>query len=109
MKMLAGRWTVEFLSQLNFDVAFVSCAGVTLEEGPDDRAAAAGGRDQRRLGGRPAHGRVDRLDEVRAASLLTIMRADEPDLIITDPALGQTWRPPMAAGAPLEILSTGGA
>ena len=33
MRMLAGRWTVEFLAQLNFDVAFVSCAGITLEEG----------------------------------------------------------------------------
>ena len=33
MRMLAGRWTVEFLEQLNFDVAFISSAGVTLDAG----------------------------------------------------------------------------
>jgi DeoR/GlpR family transcriptional regulator of sugar metabolism len=33
MRMLAGRWTVEFLRELNFDLAFVSAAGVTLDAG----------------------------------------------------------------------------
>ena len=47
MRMLAGRWTVEFLAELNFDVAFVSAAGVTLDAGADDLAAAAGRRGQR--------------------------------------------------------------
>ena len=65
MKMLAGRWTVEFLSQLNFDVAFVSCAGVTLEEGLTTARRPLADVISR-PGGRPAHGRVDRLDQVRA-------------------------------------------
>ena len=32
MRMLAGRWTVEFLAELNFAVAFVSAAGLTLDQ-----------------------------------------------------------------------------
>ena len=33
MRMLAGRWTVEFMGELNFDTAFVSAAGLTLDAG----------------------------------------------------------------------------
>src|SRR3712207_9294333 len=41
------------------------------------------------------------------ASLLTIMTAHEPDLIITDTALrADEARPYLSAGVPLEILST---
>ena len=48
MRMLAGRWTVEFLSQLNFDVAFVSCRRAHARGGAHDLAPAARRRDQRR-------------------------------------------------------------
>ena len=107
MKMLAGRWTVEFLSQLNFDLAFVSCAGITLEEGlttarrplADVIAAASAG----------AQRTVALIDATKfgRASLLTIMAADEPDLIITDPGLTPDEAGPyVSAGVPLEILTT---
>ncbi len=33
MRLLAGRWTTDFLSGLNFELAFTSCAGVTLDAG----------------------------------------------------------------------------
>jgi DeoR/GlpR family transcriptional regulator of sugar metabolism len=107
MKMLAGRWTVEFLSLLNFDSAFVSCAGITLEEGlTTSRRPLADVIQAARAGAQRTVALIDATKFGRA-SLLTIMAADEPDLIITDPAL-----PPekassyVAAGVPLEILST---
>ena len=66
MRMIAGRWTVEFLSELNFAVAFVSAAGVTLDQGLTtsrrpladvvNAARASAGADRR----------PDRRDEVRA-------------------------------------------
>ena len=33
MRVLTGRWTIEFLHELNIAVAFISAAGVTLEHG----------------------------------------------------------------------------
>jgi DeoR/GlpR family transcriptional regulator of sugar metabolism len=107
MKMLAGRWTVEFLAQLNFDAAFVSCAGITLEEGLTtarrplaDVITAAQASAQRT---------VALIDSSKfgRASLLTIMAADEPDLIITDPGLAADDASAyVSAGVSLEILST---
>jgi DeoR/GlpR family transcriptional regulator of sugar metabolism len=107
MKMLAGRWTVEFLSQLNFDLAFVSCAGITLEEGlTTARRPLADVIHAARASAQRTVALIDSTKFGRA-SLLTIMAADEPDLIITDSALSSeeasTYR---TAGAPLEILST---
>lgn len=32
-RTIAGRWTLDFLAQLNLDIAFVSAAGLTLEAG----------------------------------------------------------------------------
>jgi DeoR/GlpR family transcriptional regulator of sugar metabolism len=112
MKMLAGRWTVEFLSQLNFDVAFVSCAGVTLEEGlttarrPPPRRPLADVIAAARAGAQRTIALIDSTKFGRQ-SLLTIMGADEPDLIITDPALEPDVASAyVAAGVALEILST---
>ena len=67
MRMLAGRWTVEFLAELNFAVAFVVRGGLEPRPGPDHGAAPARRRDQRRAGERRAHRRADRRDEVRRA------------------------------------------
>ena len=33
MRVLTGRWTVDFLHELNIAVAFISAAGITLEHG----------------------------------------------------------------------------
>ena len=107
MKMLAGRWTVEFLSQLNFDLAFVSCAGITLEEGlTTARRPLADVITAARAGAQRTVALIDATKFGRA-SLLTIMAADEPDLIITDPALSTDEASPyVTAGVPLEILTT---
>ena len=81
-RTITGRWTVEFIRRLNFDVAFVSAAGITLDAGlttsrePDRRraprrprrppgarsawstrrssAAPRSSRSRRRAGARPA-------------------------------------------------------
>jgi len=104
MRLLGGRWTVEFLANLNFATAFVSAAGITLEQGLTtsrrplaDVIAAARGSARRT---------VALLDSSKfgRASLLTIMRADEADAIITDPELpADAVRSYRAAGIDLEI------
>jgi DeoR family fructose operon transcriptional repressor len=104
MRLLAGRWTVEFLGHLNFAVAFVSAAGITLEHGlttsrrPLADVINAAGGSARRV--------VALLDASKfgRASLLTIMRAEEADAIVTDPDLPadvvQRYR---AAGIRLDV------
>ena len=107
MKMIAGRWTVEFVSQLNFDVAFASAAGLTLEEGlTTSRRPLA---DVVRAARAAAQRTVALIDASKfgRASLLTIMGATDPDLIITDSALpADVANAYDAAGVHLETLST---
>lgn len=106
MRMLAGRWTVEFLQGLNFDLAFISSAGVTLEAGLTtsrrplaDVVAAARGVAERT---------VALIDATKfgRASLLSIAPARELDLIVTDAGLAEAeaelYR---AAGVRLEIVN----
>jgi DeoR/GlpR family transcriptional regulator of sugar metabolism len=107
MRMIAGRWTVEFVSQLNFDLAFVSAAGITLDKGlTTSRRPLADVVNAARSNAKRTIALID-ASKYGRASLLTIMRADDPDLIITDSALpadvGDAYD---AAGVPLEILST---
>ena len=33
MRLIAGRWAIEFLADLHIDMAFMSAAGVTLDQG----------------------------------------------------------------------------
>jgi DeoR/GlpR family transcriptional regulator of sugar metabolism len=107
MKMIAGRWTVEFVSQLNFDVAFVSAAGLTLKEGlTTSRRPLADVVNAARAAAKRTVTLIDATKFGRA-SLLTIMRADDPDLIITDSSLPADVADAYdAAGVHLEILST---
>jgi DeoR/GlpR family transcriptional regulator of sugar metabolism len=106
MRMLAGRWTVEFLEQLHFDVAFISSAGVTLDAGLTtsrrplaDVLVAATSNAERTLG------LIDATKFGRAG-LLTIMPAQELDLIFTDSALdAAVAREYAAAGVRLEIVN----
>jgi DeoR/GlpR family transcriptional regulator of sugar metabolism len=107
MKMIAGRWTVEFVSQLNFDTAFISAAGLTLDEGlTTSRRPLA---DVVRAARSAAKRTVALIDASKfgRASLLTIMGAADPDLIITDSALpADVAKAYDAAGVHLETLST---
>jgi DeoR/GlpR family transcriptional regulator of sugar metabolism len=107
MKMIAGRWTVEFVSQLNFDLAFVSAAGLTLDKGlTTSRRPLADVVNAARLNAKRTVALID-ASKFGRASLLTIMRADDPDLIITDPALpAEVADAYEAAGVHLETLST---
>ena len=107
MKMIAGRWTVEFVSQLNFDLAFVSAAGITLEEGlTTSRRPLADVVNAARWNAKRTVALID-ASKFGRASLLTIMRADDPDLIITDSDLAAEFASAYdAAGVNLEILST---
>jgi DeoR/GlpR family transcriptional regulator of sugar metabolism len=107
MKMIAGRWTVEFVSQLNFDLAFVSAAGLTLEKGlTTSRRPLADVVNAARSNAKRTVALID-ASKFGRASLLTIMRADDPDLIITDSALPADVADAYdAAGVHLETLST---
>ena len=106
MRMLAGRWTVEFLRELNFDLAFVSAAGVTLDAGltTSRRPLADVVGAAREEAGRTV-GLID-ASKFGRASLLTIARAQDLDLIVTDDALpdavAEEYR---AAGVRLEIAT----
>ena len=103
-RALTGRWTVDFIRRLNFDVAFISGAGITLEAGLTtsrspiaDVVNAARGQAGRTVG------LVDATKFGRAA-LVTIARAQDLDGVIADAGLpadvAAAYRD---AGVPLEV------
>jgi DeoR/GlpR family transcriptional regulator of sugar metabolism len=87
MRLIAGRWTREFLSGLNVDIAFVSAAGITLEQGlttsrrPLEDVVNAARAVARRT--------VALIDSTKfgRASLLTMIRPEELDLLVVDSGL----------------------
>ncbi len=107
MRMLAGRWTVEFVAQLNFAVAFVSAAGVTLEQGlTTARRPLADVVNAARASAERSVGLIDSTKFGRSA-LLSIAPAQELDAIVTDSALDpEVARAYRAAGVRLEIATT---
>ena len=87
MRMIAGRWTVEFLSQLNFALAFVSAAGVTLDQGlTTSRRPLADVVNAARASAERTVGLIDATKFGRA-SLLSIARVAELDAVVTDAEL----------------------
>jgi DeoR/GlpR family transcriptional regulator of sugar metabolism len=104
MRMIAGRWTVEFIGELNFDTAFVSAAGVTLDAGltTSRRPLADVVNAARAAAGRTV-GLID-ASKFGRASLVTIAAAQDLDVIVTDDsvddAVADEYR---AAGVRLEI------
>jgi DeoR/GlpR family transcriptional regulator of sugar metabolism len=106
MRMLAGRWTVEFLSELNFAVAFVSAAGLSVDQGlTTARRPLADVINAARASAERSVGLIDATKFGRS-SLLSIARAQELDAIVTDwelPAeVAEEYR---AAGVRLEIAN----
>jgi len=106
MRMLAGRWTVEFLSELHFAVAFVSAAGVSLDQGlTTARRPLADVVNAARASAKRGIGLIDATKFGRS-SLLSIARAQELDAIVTDAELpadvAEEYR---AAGVRLEIAN----
>jgi DeoR/GlpR family transcriptional regulator of sugar metabolism len=106
MRMIAGRWTVEFLHELNFNTAFISCAGLTLATGltTSRRPLADVVNAARAAAGRTV-GLIDATKFGRA-SLVSIAGAAELDLIVTDDGLDaavvEEYR---TAGVRLEITT----
>ena len=104
MRMLAGRWTVEFLAELNFAVAFVSAAGLTLDQGlTTARRPLADVVNAAMQSAEKTVGLIDATKFGRAA-MLSIARAQELDAIVTDgglpPDVADEYR---VAGVRLEI------
>ena len=105
MRMLSGRWTVEFIEQLNFDLAFVSAAGVTLEAGlTTARRPLADVINAARAQADRTVGLIDS-SKFGRASMLTIARAQELDLIIADAGARGAAEEYRAAGVRLEIVN----
>jgi DeoR/GlpR family transcriptional regulator of sugar metabolism len=106
MRMLAGRWTVEFIGDLNFDTAFVSAAGLTLDAGlTTSRRPLADVVNAARAAAGQTVGLLDST-KVGRASLVSIARADELDVIVTDDGLeGDVVEQYRAAGVRLEIVN----
>ncbi len=104
MRVLTGRWTVDFLSELNFAVAFISAAGISLEQGlTTSRSALA---DTLNAAARAARKTVGLVDSTKfdRASLLTVCSAQSLDMIITDDGLDpQTVAEFRAAGVNLVV------
>jgi DeoR family fructose operon transcriptional repressor len=87
MRVLTGRWTVDFLVELNIAVAFISAAGITLEHGlTTSRSALA---DTLNAAAGAAQTKVGLLDSTKfkRSSLLTVHSAQSLDMIITDDGL----------------------
>ena len=107
MRLLAGRWTTDFLSGLNFELAFCSAAGVTLESGlTTSRRALADVINVARASAERTIGLIDSTKFGRS-SLLTIANAQELDAVITDDGLDEGMAKEFrAAGVQLEIVTT---
>ena len=107
MRMIAGRWTVEFIGDLNFDTAFVSSAGLTVDAGltTSRRPLADVVNAARAAAGRTV-GLIDATKFGRA-SLVSIAAAQDLDVIVTDDGLeGVVAEEYRAAGVRLEIAKT---
>ena len=108
MRVLTGRWTVEFLAGLNIAVAFISAAGITLEHGlTTSRAALA---DTLNAAADCAQKTVGLLDSTKfnRASLMSVRSAQSLNTIITDdgldPATAEAFR---RAGVNLVVAERG--
>ena len=105
MRLLAGRWTTDFLSGLNFELAFCSAAGVTLDAGlTTSRRALADVINAASANAARTIGLIDS-NKFGRASLLTIARAEDLDAIVTDDGLdSETEQEFRAAGVRLDIV-----
>ena len=87
LRMLGGRWTADFLAELNFDVAFISAAGITLENGlTTTRRGLADTLNAARAVAARTVGLIDS-SKFGRSSLLSIAPAEELDAIVVDGAL----------------------
>lgn len=87
-RAITGRWTAEFIRRLNFDIAFVSAAGITLDAGLTTTRRPIG--DVLHAARKSAERTIGLVDATKfgRASMISIARAQDLDLLITDDALG---------------------
>jgi DeoR family fructose operon transcriptional repressor len=106
MRMLAGRWTIDFISELHFAVAFVSAAGLTLDAGlTTSRRTLADVVNAARSNTDRTIGLIDSTKFGRA-SLLSIAPAAELDVIVTDDGISEeTADAYKTAGVRLQIAT----
>jgi DeoR family fructose operon transcriptional repressor len=105
LRMIGGRWTVEFLSDLNFATSFVSAIGLTPESGLStaqrniaDVLAAVREASRRTIA------LVDS-SKYGVQSLLPVAQLDELDAVIVDGGLPHSERAELrAAGANLVVV-----
>jgi DeoR/GlpR family transcriptional regulator of sugar metabolism len=106
MRLIAGRWAVEFLADLNIDIAFLSAAGITLEQGlTTSRRPLADVVNAARAVADRSIALIDS-SKFGRSSLLTICRPEELDLLIVDAGLAvrelQSYR---RAGVSVEVAA----
>lgn len=104
MRLIGGRWAYEFLSGLNIDLAFISAAGITLEQGlTTSRRPLADVVNAARAVSRRCVALIDS-SKFDRSSLLTLARPEELDLLIVDAGLpASTVDDYRSAGVPLEV------
>src|SRR3954447_6997899 len=104
MRVLTGRWTVEFLHELNIAVAFISAAGITLEHGLTTSRSALADTLNAACGAAAMTVGLFDSSKFKRSSRLSIRPATSLDLIITDDGLDAAAIAEFrAAGVPLQI------
>jgi DeoR family fructose operon transcriptional repressor len=106
-RTISGRWTIDFIRQLHFDVAFVSAAGCSLEAGlTTSRRPLADVIVAARESATQTIGLID-ASKFGRASLLSVLRAQDLSLVLTDSGLeGGAAEEYRRAGVPLEVAGT---
>ena len=87
LRMIGGRWAVEFLAGLNIETAFVSAGGVTLEQGlTTTRRSLA---DTLHAAMASSKRTVALIDSTKfgLSALLSIARLEDLDAVIVDDGL----------------------
>ena len=106
MRVLTGRWTVEFIGQLHTETAFISAAGLTLHHGlTTSRQPLADTLNAARAS---AARTVALLDSSKfgRVSLLTAMPVQDIDLIVTDDEVpGDALEELREAGVPVDVVA----
>ena len=108
MRVLTGRWTVEFLGQLNFASAFMSAAGITLEHGvTTSRRPLADALNAARASATRTVGLLDS-SKFGRVSLLTVAQVVELDVVVTDDGLDAAIEQEFVdAGVRLDVVRRG--
>jgi DeoR/GlpR family transcriptional regulator of sugar metabolism len=87
LRMIGGRWTTEFLAQINLETAFISAAGATLDKG--FTTTRRGLVDTLQAASASASRTIGLLDSSKfgLSALLTIARVEDLDAVIADDGL----------------------